>query len=73
MAPKINYGEHKSDQLVEVFVEDKCVLCEAAIAEEALAHSLGSEEATIGKILAVKSSSGIMTVSLSILEIVILS
>ena len=56
--------------MIEVFIEDRRVLCEAARAEEVLAHLLGSEEATVGKILAVKSSGEIVTVS--ILEIVIL-
>ena len=38
-----------------------CHLCEASTAEEVLAHSLGSEEATIGKLLAVKSSGEIVS------------
>ena len=34
---------------MEVFVRDKRILCEA---EEVLLHTLGSEEATVGKLLA---------------------
>ena len=44
-----------------MFVGDKRMLCEAATAEEVLAHSLGSEEATVGKLLAVKSSGEIVS------------
>ena len=61
---KVKHQESDHDQLVEVFIADKRVLChlyEASTAEEVLAHSLGSEEATIGKLLAVKSSGKIVS------------
>ena len=60
---KVKHQESDHDQLVEVFIADKRVLChlyEASTAEEVLAHSLGSE-ATIGKFLAVKSSGEIVS------------
>ena len=41
-----------------MFVAD---ICEAATAEEVLAYALGSEEATVGKLLAMKSSGEIVS------------
>ena len=51
-----------------MFIDDKRILCEASTA---VSHSLGSEEATIGKLLAVKSSGEIVSSPKKVLEIVI--
>ena len=57
-------------EIVEVFIGDRCVLCEASTAEEVLAHSRGSEEATIGKLLAVKSTGEIVSCKLHCIPII---
>ena len=58
---KVKHQDLGSDQLVEVFIADRRVLCEAATAEEVFVHSLWSEEDTVGKLLAVKSSGEIVS------------
>ena len=57
-------------EIVEVFIGDGRVLCEASTAEVVLAHSLGSEEATIGKLLAVKSTGEIVSCKLHCILII---
>ena len=57
-------------EIVEVFIGDRCVLCEANTAEEVLTHSLESEEATIGKLLAVKSTGEIVSCKLHCIPVI---
>ena len=44
--------KQEDNELVEVYTGDKRIVCEAATAEEVLIHTLGSEEATVGRLLA---------------------